>query len=76
MVLAKDAAKIATTEEYAAASIMTLKTRLFAKMRRDRVDNNIGADQACSGLLKAIDSTEPGTEIAIAQVCIRGGAFL
>lgn len=76
MVLAKDAAKIATTEEYAAASVVTLKTGLFAKMRCDRVDNNISANQACSSLLKAIDSAEPRTEIAIAQVCIRGGAFL
>ena len=55
---------------------MALEERLFAKVRRDRVHGHVGAYQAGSGRLEAVDAAETGAEVAVAQVSVGLGALL
>lgn len=55
---------------------LTLDTRLFPKVRRYGIDNNVCSYQTCSSFLKAIDTTEPGTKIAISQMRVSLRALL
>lgn len=71
VILTKDASQITAGEKNAPAAVMALKTRFFAEMRRDGVDDDIGADETCSSLLEAVDAAKTGTEVAIGQMRIR-----
>lgn len=76
VVLAKDAAEIATGEEDTAASMSTLNAWLFAEVRRDCIDDDIGTDKTCSATFEAVHAAEAGTEIAISQMSVGFAALL
>lgn len=76
VVLAKGAAQVAHGEEDATGAVVSLDARFFAKVRRDHVDGDIGADEAHARLLVAVDTAEPRTEVAVSQVGVRLGSFL
>ena len=70
VVLAKDTPQVTAGEEDAAAPVVALEARLFAKMRRDGVDDDIGADQAGSALFEAVYAAEARAEIAVAEMSV------
>lgn len=76
IILAKSAAQIAHGKENAPRTIVSLDARFFAKMRRDHIDNDIGADETHARLFIAVDATKPGTEIAVPQVSVCFGSLL
>lgn len=45
-------------------------------MRRDGVDDDIGADQAGAAAFESVDAAEARTEVAVAEVGVGGAAFL
>lgn len=76
VVLAKDATQIASAKEDTSTTIVALETWLFAEMRSDSINDHVGADKACSGLLETVDATEPRAEVAFLQMLISRRAFL
>lgn len=76
MVLAEDASQVATREENAAASVMTLYAGLLAEVRADDVHfDRFGAYEAVASPLIAIHSTTTRTKIAMVQMSISQGLF-
>lgn len=76
VVLTKGAAQVAHGEEDAAGAVVSLDARFLAKVRRDHVDDDIGADEAHARLGVAVHAAEPGTEVAVSQVRVRPGSLL
>lgn len=77
MILAKYASQIATGEENAAASVMALYAGLLTEMRPDDIHlDGFGAYKAIACSIVAIDTTETGTKIAMAQMSIGQRLFL
>jgi hypothetical protein len=76
MVLAKDAAQVAAAKEDATRAVMSCDARLFAKVRANDVHfDGGGTDKAMTGLLIAVDTTEAGAEVTIAEVGIGEGTL-
>jgi len=55
VVLTKHTAKVASTEEDAAASVVTLDARLLAEMGSNGVHDYVSTDETCATLLEAVD---------------------
>ena len=69
VVLAEDAAEVASREEDGARAMVALDAGLFAEMGGYDVDfGAFGGDQAEAGLLIAVDSAKPRAEVAVAEV--------
>ena len=69
MVLAEDAAEVASREEDGARAVVALYARLFAEMGGDDVDfGGLGADEADACRLPAIDSAPSRAEVAVLQM--------
>jgi hypothetical protein len=76
MVLAKDAAQVAATEEDAARAIVACDAGFFAKVGADDVHFHCGgADEAVARLLVTIDPAEARAEVAVAEVGVGKRAF-
>lgn len=65
VVLAKHTAQVAHAEKDGAASVVTLNTGLFTKVRCDDVDLGLVSDQTHSGGLITVYTAEARTQIAI-----------
>jgi len=76
MVLAEDAAQVAAAEEDGAAAIVALETGLFAEVRGDCVDEDVGADEAVAGGAEAVHTAEAGAEVAVREVGVGERAFV
>jgi hypothetical protein len=71
MVLTEDASQIATREENAPASVVTLYAGLLAEVRADDIHfDGFGADEAIASPLVAIHITKARAKIAMAQMSI------
>lgn len=76
MVLAKDAPQVAHAEEDGSAAVVALDAGLLAKVRRDDVDLDIGADEAHARRFVAVDAAEARAQDAVAEVGVCPGPFL
>jgi hypothetical protein len=76
MVLAKDAAEIAHTEEDRSAAVVALDTGLLAEVWCDSVHLDVVADETHARRLVAVDAAQSGAEVAVAKVGISFRALL
>jgi len=71
MVLTEDASQVATRKENTPTSVVALYAGLLAKVRDNDIHfDRFGSDEAVASPLIAIYRTEPGTQIAMAQMSI------
>ena len=71
VVLAEDAAEVASGKEDGAGAVMALDAGLFAEMGSYDIDlGGLGTDEADAGSFPAVDSAAPRAEVAVAQVGI------
>ena len=69
MVLAEDAAEVASGEEDGAGAVVALNAGLFAEMGRDDIDLcGLGADEAGSSRFVAVHAAASGAEVTISEV--------
>lgn len=69
VVLAEDAAEVASREEDGARAVVALYARLLAEMGRYDIDlGGLGADEADACLFPAIHSAASRAEVAVSQV--------
>ena len=71
VVLAEDAAEVASREENGAGAVVALYAWLFAKVRGDDVDFGcLGANEANACSFPAIDSAASRAQVAVAEVSV------
>jgi len=68
VVLAEYTSQVTAREEDRAGAIVPLETGLLAEVRRDRVYEDIRADQAVACCFEPVYAAKPWAEVAVAEV--------